>query len=437
MDAKPTIAQRLLRRMRSPAIVIPAMLAAAWLLSGCGLVDAIRDLGRTASSATDRALAVLDDAIDTLADASADWQVVLQDALDQLTEEAQSTIRHEVNDVLQRGIAAVSLNVRCDVDFLRHRVRQDLLRIRAAILGGEVPIEPVFCDVVPAAIDLSLPPDRRNLLEFFGYDFDAQPSVQVLLEQGGGTIDVSSHIDLPSHYHMTLNLGGSGVQLSSQSQRFVIRYGDRDLHTIGILQPFVEVCEQSTVRNSPSPITISPPLVEGDSEYSGHGPRITVTTTLLVSPSEIRALISMRARETKSDWTTADGVLEQTIYTAPSGMNILRLVGETYSEHTYTDSDHQPQTVFPGGPAHHYVIMGDGEGRDVERHTKTDVFFEDLQVDLVETGNCVPAMTFRTLQLQGALSEALQSRLIDRVRILEGLLPEIGPIGPILPAATP
>jgi len=408
--------------------------AGIWLIalavSGCGLVDSIRGLTDVAESSTDQVVGVLDSAIGTLAGSSADWQVVLQDAMDQLTDEAQSTIRNEISNVLNRGIAAVSLNVRCDVDFLRLRVRQDLMRIRARLLGGEVTIQPVFCDIVPAAVDMSLEPDRRNLLEFFGSDFDAEPSMQVFLVNSGQLVDVSSQLDRPSHYHMTLNLGSSGVALGPASQRLIVRWQDADISTIGILQPFIPACRESVQRIAPDPITLIPPLVRGDAEYSGNGPEIFVRLVLTQMADRIDATITMRAEETESDWTTADGTITRTIFQPPSGWAIQALVGETESADGYVDDDHAEETLFPAGPAHRFVITGDGEDDDVGRHTKVDVFFEDLQVELVEVADCVPPRALRLLDVQGLLSTSARARfseLLTPVIVPGDILPQVAP----------
>src|SRR5947209_19169609 len=85
------------------------------------------------------------------------------------------------------------------------RARDVLLRLRARILGGNYPeTEPALCSVVPLGVDLALDASRRNLLEYYGYDFDNY-ALQALLVNSGGTVDVSTKLDRPTPYHMTLN----------------------------------------------------------------------------------------------------------------------------------------------------------------------------------------------------------------------------------------
>lgn len=185
----------------------------------------------------DKAVAVLDKAIATLESESADWRTVLEGTRDQLVDEAQSTIRNEVSNTLTRAVAASGAEFRCNVDFVRTRVRQDLTRIRAKLLRQPVPEkEPALCVVIPVAVDASLVPDRLKWLEFYGYDFDAA-SVQVILQDGSQYLDVSQHLDKPTHYHMTLNLGRNGVQLSPDSTRFILKWKNQQISSITISQP--------------------------------------------------------------------------------------------------------------------------------------------------------------------------------------------------------
>jgi hypothetical protein len=221
------------------------------------------------------------------------------------------------------------------------------------------------------------------------------------------------------------------VNLGPSSQRLIVRWQDADLSSVAILQPFIPACREDVQRIAPDPITLIPPLVRGDAEYSGNGPEIFVRLVLTQTPERIDATITMRAEETESDWTTADGTITRTIYQPPSGWAIQALVGETESADGYTDDDHAEETLFPAGPAHHFVITGDGEDDDVGRHTKVDVFFEDLQVELVEVADCVPPSALRQLDLQGLLSPSARTRFGDLFR------PGIGPGEILLPSLVP
>src|SRR5436189_6390062 len=65
----------------------------------------------------ERAIAAIDDAIQDLNNASASWQQVLQDLSNKLVDAAQSTIRTEVQNTLNRAVGAAGAEFRCNVDF--------------------------------------------------------------------------------------------------------------------------------------------------------------------------------------------------------------------------------------------------------------------------------------------------------------------------------
>src|SRR5206468_9438437 len=102
------------------------------------------------------------------------------------------------------------VETRCTIDFIGNRVRQQLIKLRATLLGTDAPApEPAICDVVPLVIDMNLSPEKRNVLEFFGYDFD-RTAIQVThVAKSGASTDITSLLTRPSRYVMTLNLSNN------------------------------------------------------------------------------------------------------------------------------------------------------------------------------------------------------------------------------------
>ena len=47
------------------------------------------------------------------------------------------------------------------------------------------------------------------------------------------------------------------------------------------------------------------------------------------------------------------------------------------------------------------------DGNDVGYHTRVDIDFNNIRVQLKETGNCVSSTTIRMLEMQGAISKSL------------------------------
>lgn len=69
-----------------------------------------------------------------------------------------------------------------------------------------------------------------------------------------------------------------------------------------------------------------PPLVAGDREFEGHGPSITVSAKRELwegTTDVLLVVVKMRAEETQSDWTRAEGTQQTfTLYQAPTGCGI-------------------------------------------------------------------------------------------------------------------
>jgi hypothetical protein len=395
-------------------ICVRVLLAAPLLIGlvgGCGLGSKLGGFQETGQDA----VAALDRAIDALERNSAAWQSVLQNTTKELAGEAQSTIRNEVADVLNRSVAAAGTEFRCDLDFIGTRVRQALIRIRARLLGQTIPpVEPALCQVVPAAIDMGLDPSRRNKLEFFGYDFDTSPITVTLHDQSGNTIDVTNSLDRLTHYHMTLNLGLNGVPLTSTSNRITLEWQGKQISSVAIIQPATPVCrEQTEVYARDTYLSFTPPHTRGDREYKGHGPQVWANAQWTHDDFNVILRLWMKAEETQSDWTTAEGERYETYYVAPPGWRIESLSGGMDSSAHYTDTDHEEDRLGggPSGPIREFVFRGDRSGDDAGIHTGVDVYFNPLTVNLVEVGDCVSTRSLKMLRSVDLLAPATLERL--------------------------
>ena len=185
-----------LKQNRNLGTILSVVILFSLTLTGCNFIKGQIDklLGR-ADDLTEKVVSSLDNAIGSLNATSANYEEILQKLVSELPGEVQSTVTNEVSNLLNRTVAAAGAEVRCDADFFRIRVQQALQRIKAKFLNQPVPaVEPNLCNVVPLAIDMNLSADRRNKLEFYGYDFD-MTAIQVLLYNGASAIDVSNKLD--------------------------------------------------------------------------------------------------------------------------------------------------------------------------------------------------------------------------------------------------
>lgn len=88
---------------RVPRLLLWLIVLMPILIAGCSIGDKIDKLTDKVSDVAGDTVATLDNAIDALDRNSASWQSVLQDTTTKLTDEAQSTIRNEVSDLLNRS----------------------------------------------------------------------------------------------------------------------------------------------------------------------------------------------------------------------------------------------------------------------------------------------------------------------------------------------
>src|SRR5580765_2958314 len=384
-------------------------------LTGCGAIDKIVNFGTDTRTET---VNTLNDAISALQSQSADWQQVLKDTVSKLTKDAQSTLRSEISNLISRTVAQGGVELRCDADFVRERIREELVRLKAKFLGQPEPVvDPAFCQVVPLAVDRELVPDRLKQIEFYGYNFTQADGLGVFLEGAGGQrTNVTSKLDKPTTYAMTLKFGGNGVQLDNSSARLVLEWGGKQVSSVAVIQPTTPVCisQPQTVPSSTIGPFIPRKIGQGDADFDGNGPDVATDVTLTVTPQALTARIHMHAKETKSDWTEAEGWQTYQLFAPAAGWKIEQVEGKTSSSHHYVDGTVDREDSFDMGPGElvrRFVYIGDTGGDEAGTKTGVRVTFNDIHLVLVQTGNCVPDTAIKNLQLKGLLSNRAFTRL--------------------------
>ncbi len=383
-------------------------------LTGCGSINKVGNFGTDTRTET---VNTLNDAITALQSQSANWQQVLKDTVSKLTKDAQSTLRSEISDLISRTEAQGGVELRCDADFVRERIREELVRLKAKFLGQPEPVvDPAFCQVVPIAVDRELIPDRLKQVEFYGYNFTQASGLGVFLEGASGQrSNVTDKLDKPTTYAMTLKFGANGVQLDNASARLVLEWSGKQISSVAVIQPTTPVCTSKVQTVSPGDIGpfMPPKIGQGDADFNGNGPDVNADVTLIVAPQTLTAKVHMHARETRSDWTEAEGWQIYQLYAPEPGWKIEQVVGKTSSSHHYVDSN-QTEDSFDFGTGElvrRFVYVGDTSGDEAGTRTSVKVTFNDIHLVLVQTANCVPDTAIKALQLNGLLSTRASTRL--------------------------
>lgn len=148
-------------------------------------------------------------------------------------------------------------------------------------------------------------------------------------------------------------------------------------------------CQTRTISIQPNNMTLIPRKIRGDREFDGHGPQYTVRATLLVTESEVSVELYMIAEETRSDWSTAEGTRVESVYFAGPNEKIIGVLTATHSSISDTDRDHAVKEHHDQGLVSVFYVMGDSSGDDIETDTGVTAVYRPVQIQLMETGNCV------------------------------------------------
>lgn len=356
------------------------------------LIFSVFSAGCPYEDQANNAIAAFDRAITAASVANADWETIVQRLLNELPDDVSATIRNDVSNTLNRGVAAAGIETRCGFDFVRTRVVQDLIRIRAKLKGEPVnPPEPAFCQAIPNTIQLSLDMASRPNIEYDGYDYDAAVRPKVFLQQKNGQeIDVSQYLSVTHHYQMTLNLGPGaiGSLLNDKIEKVVLKWNDKILSEIPVIQA---PCKVQTITKTPELTSWMPPHTRGDAEFDGNGPSVHLDVYIRKSAEAVYADIFMRAEETDSDWTMADGWTSIVLYEPPPGYEVVGVSPNTEFHHQYTDTNHD-NDKFPigSGTVASLEYTGDTDSDDeAGKITKVHIRWSQFQFQIRQKGNCI------------------------------------------------
>jgi hypothetical protein len=127
-------------------------------------------------------------------------------------------------------------------------------------------------------------------------------------------------------------------------------------------------------RSIPAEGRFIPPHTDGDREFNGHGPNVYALATLIgVGTGRLYVRLWMRATETTSDWTEAEGYSPYyLIYIAPAGQCVRSVSRGIHDEVRYRDTDHDVDTMtgqIVGSFVRSYSFVGDIVGEEAGTRT--------------------------------------------------------------------
>ncbi len=402
---------------------VAALMMMTLPLGGCDLFGGLKPI---VNSAIEDASNQLDQTVESLQNTSTSWQVLLKDLLDKLTGEARTLIGTDVQNLINNSVAVAGAEVKCEVDFIRARIVENLVALKNKLLGKPMPVlEPRICQAVPQSVDVAQVPASVRVVNFYGYNFGSLGDYALKMESLDGTqTDVTRALNIPTAYAMTLSLGPSGASVGGNAHRFNLSWQGKPLSTIGIIQPapVVKICKTETRLIDPQDVgPVVPGLIKGDSEFAGNGPRVRVSGSLSNTPNRIELRLAMNARETKSDWTEVSGFKMFEVYRAPAGFAIERIASATSQNHSYMVNQNssidspETQNLGGGGVFKTLAIVGDTDGNDAGRTRIKNAGLNTIEVVLRETGACQSASALNAIIGTRFISPGLSARIAPSV----------------------
>jgi len=364
------------------------------------LTGARAEFGRD-GSVSDVAL-VLAEGIHELNDPSADFRAVLRAMPSRL--DANSALKRAVLRFIGR-LPPAGADFKCSDDFLRSRARQELIRLQQA-LSTTAPdrVEPTFCFAVPYVIDAGKAPE---LVEIYGFDFDAAPIEMVRVNRGNYE-DVSSALIRRSHYHLTLQLGKKGVALRGKTETLGLTWGHLIHHSISVITPNTPLCPSDVTEISiAKPITYSPPAAGGTSVAGSAPGKAFASAALDYEGNAAYAMICMATTSRRDGQATFTGCNREFVATIDPDRIIEQSFGRLESQAEYTgDSRTRNQNGNTHEPISSWRFVDLASRKAQPKNPRVEVTLRPIRVVTTKPEDCVSPIAFREAKREGAMGAA-------------------------------
>ncbi len=387
------------------------------LVLGCTTVSARAVEIRVAAARADTVVA-LERAVNALGSPSADYRKVLQDTLTSLPRGNQDFVGTDLAAFLRRAPSA-GADFKCGADFLRYKARQQLLRLKDTLLDAspQTP-QPQFCYAAPFAVDPTRP---INPIELYGYDFDREP-VQILLMNDYGFEDVTFALSVRSHYHLTLDLAGNGVELSSNNRVLGLTWGHLIRHSIPLIQPTTLLCP-SRVEEVPAGKTISyaPPPMNAETGLLEAGAGVFANATFDYDSNKLDATICLTATR-RGSRAPISGCAVEFVYTSEPERLIEWVFGDLQAliSSTHGDRVNEVTNGAPRSLVAQWTFAGFGGNSPAGMEAQLSIRLRKIRIVSTKIDDCVSPMAYLEAKRAHALS-------LNTIRSVDSQLKKVDP----------
>lgn len=372
-------------------------------------------------------LAVLEEAVNALAYPAVDYRQVLRRAAARLPGDRLEAARTGIVTFLERAPAEAA-DFRCNAEFMRDRARRELWRLKDVLMNwNPQPVEPQVCHAVPIAIDPARP---MPTLDIYGYDFDQVPLELFVMDNQGYFREVTTALTKKNRYHLTVDLGTTGVRFSADSQALVVVWGHLVRYSIPLIQPATPLCP-SVIEVIPpgKAIAYAPPLIARASRLDEAKAGVLANAALDYESNKVDATVCVTARGR----TAVSGCAVEYVYTSDSDRSIEWVFGELQAgiAHAF-DSGHEVSVAgLRRSPVAEWEFKGFAANAPPDAEPRITARLHELRVVSTQPEKCISAIRYLEARRQNAISPGSMRRLDSELRRVDreimGLRPRFAP----------
>lgn len=187
----------------------------------------------------DKVTDTFNNAIAALGSQSTAWRGTLDQLKNDLVQQGQYTLANQVEGLITQAVSAVGIEARCDIEFLKAGLKEELAQMLAKFQHKTIPPPvPRFCNVAPSSVDLRLTGSTRPILEIFGFNLsDRTITVAVVDQSGSRTVPEPGFFNVVSEFKATFNSVNYPFTATSRAVKFALSSGDE--RSVGIIQAAV------------------------------------------------------------------------------------------------------------------------------------------------------------------------------------------------------
>lgn len=353
----------------------------------------------------DRSVTELTAATDRINANGANIVNVLNGIKTDFPKEIHTIITNDIQNLVTTTIAATGVEFRCNVDFLRNRVKQglkntiiklkNLVAIKKKLPQQPVPaIEPTFCSCTPNVVDLNN--ESTKSVQIFGYDFNNIDSLHVYASKLDGTrTEISKWIAKPNNYTLTLGVN-QGISLSGFN-KIEMYMNNKGLYSFLIIPKTPQICKEKEWTATPVPqiLEILATACGGDDEFAGAvfmhcDGKLDITANGDAVICKIHFTADEKDGDTHACWDR-----EFTIFQAEAGFRVKKILTPTTFDYSYTNNHEQADPFGGSGFVEKAEFRGDHHGGDVGQWTGGTLKFVNIRMIESEIGNdCIEKEIF-------------------------------------------